>query len=209
MNMQPPEKSGHWDLLVIGTSTGGPAALQQLFRSMPEAVELPMLIVQHMPPGFTRSLADRLNRDYSWSVKEAEDGGVLQKHTVYVAPGGRQLEVRRKGSRLITAVSESKTGDRYHPSVDILLASLAELESLRVLAVILTGMGNDGTYGLKKLKAATALYAVAESEETAVVYGMPRAAAQAGVIDEILPLQAIGERIGQLVQTTAYGKEVK
>lgn len=209
MNIQPSGKPGHWDLLVIGTSTGGPAALHELFHSMPEAVELPILIVQHMPPGFTRSLADRLNRDYSWSVKEAEDGGALQRGTVYIAPGGRQLEVRRKGGRLITAVSESKLGDRYHPSVDILLASLAELGGLRVLAVILTGMGNDGTYGLKKLKAATTLYAVAESEETAVVYGMPRAAVKAGVIDEILPLHAIGERVGRLVQTTAYEGEVK
>lgn len=209
MNIQSSEKPGHWDLLVIGTSTGGPAALQQLFRSMPEAVELPILVVQHMPPGFTRSLADRLNRDYSWSVREAEDGGALQRGTVYIAPGGRQLEVQRKGSRLITAVSESKMGDRYHPSVDVLLTSLAGLDGLRVLAVILTGMGNDGTYGLKKLKATTALYAVAESEETAVVYGMPRAAVRAGVIDEVLALDAIGQRLGQLVQTTAYEGEVK
>lgn len=209
MNIQPPEKPGHWDLLVIGTSTGGPAALQQLFRSMPEAVELPILVVQHMPPGFTRSLADRLNRDYSWSVREAEDGGALQRGTVYIAPGGRQLEIQRKGSRLITAVSESKMGDRYHPSVDVLLTSLAGLDGLRVLAVILTGMGNDGTYGLKKLKATTALYAVAESEETAVVYGMPRAAVRAGVIDEVLALDAIGQRLGRLVQTTAYEGEVK
>lgn len=209
MKIQPPEKPGRWDLLVIGTSTGGPAALQQLFRSMPEAVELPILVVQHMPPGFTRSLADRLNRDYSWSVKEAEDGGALQRGSVYIAPGGRQLEVRRNGSRLITAVSESRMGDRYHPSVDVLLASLAGLDGLRVLAVILTGMGNDGTYGLKKLKAKKALYAVAESEETAVVYGMPRAAVQAGVIDEVLALDAIGERLGRLIQTTAYEGEVK
>ncbi|WP_298784374.1 CheB methylesterase domain-containing protein [uncultured Marinococcus sp.] len=209
MNIQPSGKPGRWDLLVIGTSTGGPAALQKLFHSMPEEVELPIVIVQHMPSGFTRSLADRLNRDYRWSVKEAEDGGALQKGTVYIAPGGRQLEIRRKGNRLITAVNESETGDRYHPSMDLLLASLFKLGDLRVLAVILTGMGSDGTCGLKKLQAATALYAVAESEETAVVYGMPRAAVQAGVIDEVLPLHAIGERIGQLVQTTVYEGEVK
>ncbi|MDZ5781829.1 CheB methylesterase domain-containing protein [Marinococcus luteus] len=209
MNIQSPGKPGRWDLLVIGTSTGGPAALHELFRSMPETVELPILIVQHMPPGFTRSLADRLNRDYSWSVKEAGDSEALQKGTVYIAPGGRQLEIRRKGGRLVTAVSESKLGDRYHPSVDILFASIAELGGLRVLAVILTGMGNDGTYGLQKLKAGTALYAVAESEETAVVYGMPRAAVQAGFIDETLPLHTIGERIGRLVQTTAYEGEMK
>ncbi|GEK57414.1 hypothetical protein CHL76_03625 [Marinococcus halophilus] len=201
--------TGPWDLLVIGTSTGGPAALQKLFQSMPETVALPILVVQHMPSGFTRSLAGRLNRDYSWNVKEAEDGDLLQKGSAYIAPGGRQLEVRRHRGQLVTVVSESRTGDRYHPSVDVLLASLAGVDSLRVLSVILTGMGNDGTNGLKVLKVRAVLYAVAESEETAIVYGMPRAAVQAGVIDEVLPLHAIGERIGELVNNTAYEKEVK
>lgn len=191
---------GSYDLVVIGTSTGGPKALQEVLPTIPKAFRSPIIIVQHMPAGYTNTLAKRLNQMCRITVKEAEDGDILENGVAYIAPGGKHLEIievenRKKIIKLID--KKSKMG--LCPSIDITLESIAKLKKCNVLTVIMTGMGNDGTKGLKQLRKKQSIFTIAESEETAVVFGMPRAAIRAGVIDEIYPLYEIGSKLIQQV----------
>ncbi|NLO89991.1 MAG: chemotaxis response regulator protein-glutamate methylesterase [Clostridia bacterium] len=190
------------EVVVIGTSTGGPAALQQVIPRLPQDFP-PVIIVQHMPKGFTKALAERLDRNSVLEVKEAEEGDVLKKGTALVAPAGMQMVFqRRAGGIYVRLTEESPVPTLFKPSVDVVMLSAAEIFKDRVLGVIMTGMGNDGVRGLKKIKEYGGK-SLAESEETCAVYGMPKSAVEAGVVDEIQPLYRLAERISEIVADCA------
>jgi two-component system chemotaxis response regulator CheB len=190
------------ELLVIGASTGGPPAIERVLRGLGAQGEFPVVVVQHMPAGFTRAFADRLRQVLGLDVSEAADGETLCAGQVVIAPGGRHLRLERAPAGLRTVLSESLPGDRrdsqYLPSVDFLFASAAAVVGDRAAGVLLTGMGHDGAAGLAALAGAGAL-TLAQDEATSVVYGMPRAALAAGGVREVLPLDAIGPRLRRLL----------
>ncbi|ASP40569.1 chemotaxis response regulator protein-glutamate methylesterase [Bacterioplanes sanyensis] len=185
--------SGQVDLVVIGTSTGGPAALQSLFKTIPAGFRTPIIIIQHMPGSFTKAFAERLNRMSPLSVKEAEDGERIEAGHVYVAPGGMQLMVDKRNGGSIH-IRESDERVNYRPSVDIAFASAAKHYGRRTLALILTGMGADGREGARLLKQQGATV-WAQNEETCVIFGMPMAVIKEGLSDEILALPDIGPKL--------------
>jgi two-component system chemotaxis response regulator CheB len=184
----------------IGTSTGGPRALQHVLTKLPATIEAPIVIVQHMPKGFTKSLAQRLDALSSITVKEAEDGETLQNGTAYIAPGGCHLLVHEAKGTLTARLEQSQPRNGHRPSVDVLFESLSTVTDYEKIAVIMTGMGSDGTAGLKKLKESAGTKVIAEAQETAVVFGMPKAAIQANVVDDIVPLEEIAEAIMKYVE---------
>lgn len=177
-------------VVVIGSSTGGPPALVQIFGAFTVAPPCTFLVAQHMPAGFTRGFAERLNRLTPLRVSEAEGGEELEPGTVLIAPGGQHLEVERVGSRVLTRLDSRPESGKYTPSVDRLFSSAAKQFGDNLLAIVLTGMGDDGRAGACQVKEAGGRV-IAESEETAVIYGMPKQVVLAGAADEILPLQKI------------------
>jgi two-component system, chemotaxis family, protein-glutamate methylesterase/glutaminase len=187
-------------IIGIGTSTGGPRALQHVLTKFPENFPAPIVIVQHMPKGFTKSLAQRLDALSSITVKEAEDGETLQNGTAYIAPGGFHLLVDEAKGMLTARLEQSPPRNGHRPSVDVLFESLSAITDYEKIAVIMTGMGSDGTAGLKKLKEGAGTKVIAEAPETAVVFGMPKAAIQANVVDDIVPLEEIAEAIIKYVE---------
>jgi two-component system chemotaxis response regulator CheB len=177
-------------LLVIGSSTGGPKALQDILPTLPADLPVPCLIVQHMPSTFTRPFADRLNGLCQVHVKEAEQDEPLKAGTVYIAPGGIHMTYGARGGRGHIELSPEPVSSLHRPSVDVLFLSVAELFRGQVLAGILTGMGSDGAKGMEQLKQKGA-YTLAEAEESCAVYGMPRAAVERGCVDVVAPLADI------------------
>lgn len=187
-------------LVMIASSTGGPKALQSVIPKFPAGFPYPIVVVQHMPAGFTQSLANRLDEMSPLTVKEAEDGDVLQKGTVYIAQGGKQCELVEKPSGIF-ALSENDKPARggLRPCADIFLESLVGSSLDHFVCGVLTGMGNDGCKGIQYVKQYKDMKVVAQNEETCVVYGMPRAVAQAGVVNEVVPLDEVaGAMIKQL-----------
>ena len=174
----------------IGSSTGGPAALMQLFASYPEPPECSFVVAQHMPKGFTRGFAERLDRMTRLSAREAEPGCELENGTILLAPGGSHLEFEARGSRVLTRVVTATDSDKYAPSVNRMFKSAAKHFGADLLGVILTGMGDDGREGALAIKQAGG-NVIAESEETAVIFGMPQQAIRAGSVDAVLPLPEI------------------
>jgi len=187
-----------YKLLAIGTSTGGPVALQEILTKLPASFPLPILLIQHMPATFTPAFSSRLNQSCNISVKEAENGDVLEAGSAYLAPGGKQMTLIRIGTQIKIAINEGDSSLTYRPSVDVTFSSIAEILPRQVLAVILTGMGADGCEGAKKLKKNGATI-WGQDEATSVVYGMPAAVADAGIVDKVLPLQEFST---QLVEHT-------
>ncbi|WP_186671337.1 chemotaxis response regulator protein-glutamate methylesterase [Sporosarcina sp. BP05] len=188
--------------VVIGTSTGGPRALQEVLTGLPASIGVPILVVQHMPPGFTKSLADRLDGLCDIQVKEAEDGELLEKGTAYIAPGGKHLKMIKKGLSYyvrLDAVDPPRAGHR--PSVDVLLESAAEYGELNFLTVIMTGMGYDGKNGMEVLRRNGKTITIAESAKTSVVYGMPKAIKEAGFADKVVDLHDISESIIGIIKS--------
>jgi two-component system chemotaxis response regulator CheB len=183
--------------VAIGTSTGGPTALQAIIPRLPENVAAPILVVQHMPVGFTRSLAERLNARSLVSVHEAEDGEVITPGKVYIAPAGRHMKVRRRGTERIWLDEEPRSA-LHRPSVDALMTSVAHAYGAQSMGVVLTGMGSDGVEGLRAIHTAGGV-TLAESEETCVIYGMPKAALEAGVAQRSVPLTRMADEILQAV----------
>ncbi len=179
-------------LILVGTSTGGPKALQHLLSGFPSDINAAILIVQHMPAGFTQSLANRLDSLYSIRVVEAKDGQEIENGTAYIAPGDFHMEVVRdiRGALAIRLNQEPPRGG-HRPSVNVLFESAAKIADIDKYVVIMTGMGNDGTQGLIELSKSGIRLAIAEDRSTCVVYGMPRAAAETGHVDHILPLTDI------------------
>jgi two-component system chemotaxis response regulator CheB len=183
-------------IVSIGTSTGGPRALQDIIPKLPKEFPVPIVIAQHMPASFTGPFADRLNQLSQLIVKEAEEGEPLKPGVVFIAPGFGHMRVSRKrGIEPVISISANKEEFVYRPSVDALMLSVAELFPGRALGVILTGMGNDGLKGLAALKK-NGGRVFAQNEETCVVYGMPKAVVDAGIADKILPIE---EMAGEMV----------
>ena len=182
------------DIIGIASSTGGPQALQLILTKLPEGFHPPILISQHMPRGFTASLAERLNKLSKITVKEAEHGEPLQPSTAYICPGGRHMGLRRRSGSIIIELEEASRDDRYIPSADRMLGSIAEHFRSRSMGIVITGMGNDGKNGLLEIKTKGG-YTIAESEETAVVFGMPQEAIKAGAVIKVLPLYEIPQEI--------------
>ncbi|ADH99271.1 protein-glutamate methylesterase/protein-glutamine glutaminase [Salisediminibacterium selenitireducens] len=182
-------------IVAIGTSTGGPKALQRVLTALPENFPFPIIIVQHMPKGFTRSLSERLNSLSAISVKEAEEGDILKKGVAYIAPGGYHLKVRRAGTSVGIHLDQSPLVNGHRPSVDAMFFSLADLHPERVIAVVMTGMGSDGKQGLIRLKQLSKTKAIAESERTSVVFGMPKAAIDTHFVDSVKDLEDISSEI--------------
>ncbi|HYK73842.1 MAG TPA: chemotaxis response regulator protein-glutamate methylesterase, partial [Pseudoneobacillus sp.] len=178
-------------IICIGTSTGGPRALQHVLTKLPKEMEAPLFIVQHMPPGFTKSLASRLDTLSNIKVKEAEDGELAQRGIAYIAPGGYHLKVKQVGTSLAIQLDQSQARNGHRPSVDILFESLSDLRGYAKIAVIMTGMGADGARGLSQLKSKGTVKAIAESEHTSIVYGMPKAAIATKLVDEVIDVENI------------------
>lgn len=183
-------------LVALGTSTGGPRALQQVLTGLPEDFPAPIVIVQHMPPNFTNSLAVRLNSNCRIQVVEGQDGMVLEQGTAYIAPGGFQMRVISDGNGVyrLGVTAEPPRGG-HKPSVDTLFESVLSLQELKRHIVIMTGMGSDGAKTMLELKKQGVATTIAESEETCVVYGMPRAAVELGCVDHLLPVQEIPNQL--------------
>ncbi|MCU0961129.1 MAG: chemotaxis-specific protein-glutamate methyltransferase CheB [Pirellulaceae bacterium] len=186
--------------VLIAASTGGPRALATLLPELCRHVDAPVLIVQHMPPQFTRSLADSLTQQAGREVREAGDAQPLEARVVYVAPGGQHLLVRaERPGRLVTGLSDQPPECGCRPSANVLFRSAATTLGAEAIAIVLTGMGNDGTAGLAALKRAGA-HVIAQDEASSVVWGMPGSAVEAGLVDAVLPLGAIAESVKSIVQ---------
>ncbi len=182
-------------IVSIGTSTGGPKALQEIMVRIPANFPAPIVIAQHMPQNFTGPFAERLNQLSKIEVKEAEEGDRLKPGTAYLAPGRGHMRVARiKGIESIVRISEDKDEFIYRPSVDALMASVSEFFPGRSLGVILTGMGNDGLVGIGTLKKSGGRV-FAQSEETCVIYGMPKAIVDAGLADKVIDLEEMAGEI--------------
>jgi len=202
------EKSaGNIQVVAIGASTGGPAALKIILSKLPADFPAATVISQHMPKGFTASFAERLNGISKVSVKEAVDGDELERGKVLICPGGYHMSFRKVGERILTVVKDPKNTDKYIPSVDIMMSSIAEIFNNKALGVILTGMGNDGKAGMLEIKKRGG-YTIAESEETAVVFGMPGEVIKAEAAETILAITKIPGEIVQLVKQTVRKNEL-
>ncbi|MFC0214357.1 chemotaxis response regulator protein-glutamate methylesterase [Paenibacillus chartarius] len=203
-NAGKPRSSKFDQLIAIGTSTGGPRALHQVISQLPGDLPAPVLIVQHMPPSFTKSLAQRLNDVSQLKVVEAEDDQLLETGTVYVAPGGWHMMARREqggGYRIKLTKDEPRSGHR--PSVDVMFESLVPMKELKRHAVIMTGMGSDGAKGMLALRKSGAVITIAEAEETCVVYGMPRAAVELQGVTDVVKQPEIARKIVQSVHSAS------
>jgi two-component system chemotaxis response regulator CheB len=186
------------ELAVIGASTGGPPAIERILRDLGSRLPVPVAVVQHMPAGFTRAFAERLNAHMPLHVREAMHEEALLPGTVYIAPGGYHLRVARDRGQLRADLSLDPEGSMHRPSVDVLFASAAEVVGPRVVAALLTGMGQDGAEGMVGL-IRLGVHTIAQDEASCVVYGMPRAALAAGGVTETLPLPRIGGRLRELL----------
>ena len=182
-------------LVAIACSTGGPKALHTVIPKLPKNLDACVLIVQHMPEGFTKSLADRLNELSELTVKEAEDGEQLIKGTVYIARGGSQMRVKKRNDGCyVISVSKEAARNGLLPCADIMYESLVDTD-YEITCVVLTGMGSDGTAGISKLYKNKNIYVIAQNEETSIVYGMPKVVKDAGLVNEVAALDDISDAI--------------
>jgi two-component system chemotaxis response regulator CheB len=194
-------RSSGFDVIAIGISTGGPNALSELIPALPKELGIPILIVQHMPPVFTASLANTLNKKSALHVKEAEDQEAILPDTVYIAPGGRHMTIKKNaGNQSIIALTDDAPVNSCRPSVDVLFRSVPAAYGAKVLSIIMTGMGNDGLAGVRALKE-IGCYSLTQSADTCVVYGMPRAVDEQGISDEQVALSNLPKRIMELIRT--------
>lgn len=197
---RPVPRTGTAQAVLIGVSTGGPRALLTMLPRLTTLVRLPIVIVQHMPPKFTASLAESLGKVCAHKVHEAVDGQPIEAGNTYIAPGGRHLVVRRASpTQIVCGVNDNPPENALRPNVDVMFRSAAQVWGGNVVAVILTGMGSDGTKGLAPLKRAGAPVIV-QDEATSVVWGMPGSAAAAGLADQVLPLEAIPDAVARSIR---------
>ncbi|MDV6234558.1 chemotaxis response regulator protein-glutamate methylesterase [Leptospira ellisii] len=180
--------------ICIGTSTGGPRALQEVFSRIPEDISLPILVVQHMPAGFTKAFAMRLNDHAKIKVKEAEDGEPIESGVGYVAPGDLHLSIQSRGGRKWIALNREAPVNGHRPSIEVLLNSAVEEYKSGIIGVIMTGMGKDGSAAMVKVKEAGGS-TIAQDEQTSVIYGMNRQAVEMGGVEYIEPVTDIINRI--------------
>jgi two-component system chemotaxis response regulator CheB len=191
-------------VVAIGASTGGPSALMQLFSAFAEPPPCAFFVSQHMPGGFTRGFAERLGRLTNLRAREARDGDEPEAGTVLLAPGENHLEFAARGDRVVVCLASRTSTDKYAPAVDRMFESAAKHFGSDLLAVVLTGMGDDGRKGVQTVKQHGGRV-IAESEETAVIFGMPQRAIRTGLVDAVLPLSEIATAI----QTGIGGSEAK
>lgn len=184
-------------LVALACSTGGPKALQSVIPFLPKELDAPVVLVQHMPPGFTKSMADRLDDLSKIRVKEAENGERLQKGCVYIAPGGKHLKVAKTadGNNSIVLDDATPAIGGLKPCANLMYDSLTGSSYDEIVCVVLTGMGADGTNGILSLGRSKPIRVIAQNEETCVVYGMPKAIYEAGVVDEVVPLDEVAQTI--------------
>nr|WP_304412843.1 chemotaxis response regulator protein-glutamate methylesterase [Desulfuromonas sp. TF] len=188
--------------VVIAASTGGPPALQAILSAIREPIPLGIAIAQHMPPGFTKAFADRLNKYCPLEIREARSGDRMRPGTVLVAPGAKNLLFRRRGDEVLAEVVEPAANQRYTPSADVLFTSASEIFGSRLLGVVLTGMGNDGARGVVSIKEEGGAV-LAEAESSSVVFGMPKEAIATGKVDKIVPLPQMG---GAILHRCGFGR---
>ncbi|HCJ11755.1 MAG TPA: chemotaxis response regulator protein-glutamate methylesterase [Opitutae bacterium] len=193
----PPPVTKKIDLICIGVSTGGPNALAEVLPNLPERVGCPILIVQHMPATFTKTLSEHLSKRCHLKVKEAENGDLLEPNMVYIAPGGKHMVLSKRALKYALVMNEEPPVNSCRPSVDVLFKSVAQNFTGTVLAIILTGMGEDGAEGVQALKTKECR-SIAQERQSCVVYGMPRAIINRGLADETIPLKDIAPRIEKL-----------
>ncbi|PLX82571.1 MAG: chemotaxis response regulator protein-glutamate methylesterase [Desulfuromonas sp.] len=185
---------GPFRQIVIGASTGGPPALQQILSAIKGPIPVGIAISQHMPPGFTRAFAERLDKVCALEVREARSGDVMKPGRVLISPGGKNLLFRSRGDKVVASVVSPGPDQRYVPSVDVMFASASEAFGPSILGVVLTGMGNDGAKGIIAIKDAGGA-TLAEAEESSVVFGMPKEAIATGKVDQVVALPRMGEEI--------------
>jgi len=190
------------EIVAIGISTGGPNALSQMLPQLPGDLGVPVVIVQHMPPVFTKSLAASLNAKCALTVKEAQEAEAIQPNTVYIAPGGKQMKLTASadGKNRIIKITDDPPENSCRPSVDYLFRSVGDYYVGRTTAVIMTGMGSDGTKALQILKQQKGAFVIAQNETTCVVYGMPKAPIEQGLADVVAPLHKIADEITKSVR---------
>ena len=193
-----------FEAVVVGVSTGGPEALNKIIPKIPGNFPIGMAIVQHMPPHFTKSLAERLNSISNVNVKEAEHGEPIQPGKVLIAPGGKQMTFINDGPSVSTIISDEPLNALYRPSADIMMKSAAASFRGPLLGVIMTGMGKDGVEGLKWIKSKGG-YVIAQDEESCIVYGMPQAALEEGVVDSMVSLEIISKAFTRLTKIKEQG----
>ena len=195
----PSRRTGKSKAVAIGISTGGPNALTKMLPQLPR-LGVPVFIVQHMPPVFTKSLAESLDAKCQYEVREAEHNEIVRPDVIYIAPGGRHMKVAvGSGGNKIIQITDDPPENNCKPAVDYLFRSVAREYGALSTGVVMTGMGGDGTLGLKVLKSFGAV-TIGQDEETCVVYGMPKTAAEAGVVDVVAPLQMIASEIVRTVR---------
>lgn len=184
--------------LALGISTGGPLSLQKVIPNLSGDIKFPIFIVQHMPPKFTKSLAERLNNMSKLKVKEAEEGDKIEGGVVYIAPGGFHMKLRKKGFDSYINITEDPSTTLHRPSVDVMMDSVVEVYGKFTLGVIMTGMGKDGLEGIRKLKQLGG-FCMAQNEESCVVYGMPKAIVDNNFADVIASLEEIPNIINKVI----------
>lgn len=184
--------------IAIGSSTGGPAALQMILADLPGDMPCGIVISQHMPKGFTAPFAERLNGICSLEIKEADNSETITPGKVLICPGGFHMTFTKYGEDVRVSLAESSEEDKYTPSVDQMMSSAAEFFPTKVMGVILTGMGNDGSIGLKDIRKAGGV-TIAESKDTSVVFGMPKEAIEANAVETVLPLDLVASEVRRAV----------
>lgn len=182
-------------IVAICASTGGPKAVTEITSRLPANLNAPVIMVQHMPIGFTSSLARRLNDGSALEIKEAEDGEMLEKGHLYLAKGGAHMKIFKRRNSYFIALTDDPARSGLKPCADVMYESLEKLDFDEFICVVLTGMGSDGTRGIGKLCETKNVYVIAQDEETSTVYGMPGMVKNAGIADEILPLNKIADAI--------------
>ena len=192
-----PDKKQTINLVVIGTSTGGPIALQKVLTKLPASFPHPILLIQHMPATFTPSFAERLNQQCKITIKHAENGDILMPGTAYLAPGGSQMRIQQTEKNRNLRIQPGQKNDSYKPSVDITLESVKEHCPKETLAIILTGMGYDGLIGCQHLQKLGARI-WAQDEQSSTIYGMPKAIVDAGIAEKVLDVNDIGHHLAEL-----------
>ncbi len=180
--------------VLIGVSTGGPQILQEMLPLFPANFPLPIVIAQHMPYGFTKAMAERLDKICQLNVVEAEDGDILESGKIFIGKGGYHIKIMKENFKIYLKITKEPIDSLYHPQINILFETAAKSLDGKVIAVIMSGMGSDGTEGLKILKKKGA-YVIAQDESSSVIFGMPKSAIENGIVDKVLPFNKIPEEI--------------
>ncbi|MCR5774996.1 MAG: chemotaxis response regulator protein-glutamate methylesterase [Lachnospiraceae bacterium] len=202
VSLRPATKITGEKLVAIASSTGGPKALHSVIPLLPANLNAPVILVQHMPAGFTKSLAERLDSLGAIHVKEAEDGDLLEKGTVYIAPGGKHMKISKAGARHVRIYfTDEPHREGVKPCANYMYESIVDTDYSGICCVVLTGMGMDGTEGIKNLEKKKKIYVISQDEATCAVYGMPKAIANTGLVNEVLPIDKIADAITKQIGT--------